>query len=134
MAQRKLTKAELQRQIEQKEQMFESDFHALTDEARERLGLYLKIAVPVSIAALAAVGVTAWKTWSLWNLTIRRAQRESAWPPSLRNELNELGLIRVRPVSYGSMLVSAVLVGAGVLLGGSIGGSRLTSTSTRSTN
>lgn len=61
---RTLTKAELRREIETKEQLLESDFHELTDEARGRIRRYVKVVVPLGLAALSlVVGVVAWK-WS----------------------------------------------------------------------
>jgi hypothetical protein len=61
---RTLTKTELKREIETKEQLLESDLHELTDEARGRIRRYVKVIVPLGLAALSlVVGVVAWK-WS----------------------------------------------------------------------
>lgn len=99
MDKRRISREELEQKIEEKEQLLESDFNAMTDDARERFSRFLKIAVPISIAVVTVVGVTA------WTLAARQARRE-ATRVAVRGTL-------LRTLAAGALVGIGSLIGRG---------------------
>lgn len=99
MDKRRISREELEQKIEEKEQLLESDFNAMTDDAREHFSRFLKIAVPISIAVVTVVGVTA------WTLAARQARRE-ATRVAVRGTL-------LRTLAAGALVGIGSLIGRG---------------------
>ena len=109
---RQLTKEELEAQIRQKEQRLGADLGTASSSVRERLDFHLKVTLPVSLTVLTTVGLIGRKLGARRRSRAEQMIEESEYPIPVVALANAL-----RKIKPGSLVVGALLFGAGALLG-----------------